>query len=307
LKVTLASSSEVSIPILNYLFRSSANELVSVITNPDKATGRGQGISANKVANWCEEFKVEVDKPGNNAELLQSLERRNPELLITVAYGHILKNEVLNKPKFGCINLHYSLLPAYRGAAPVQWAILNGDVITGVTVFKLDAGMDTGPIYTQKELAIAPTESTMELLSKLNLLGVEMIDETLEMIADSKLPIAQSNLGISQAPKFVKSDGKINWNTGSNVIYNQFRALAHNPGVFTLYKDQKLRINTMVATDSSPGPLSPGEFVVLKDELVVGTGDGYLRISSLTPEGRKVMNGKDFFNGLADKKVVHFG
>jgi methionyl-tRNA formyltransferase len=307
LKVTLASSSEVSIPVLNYLYSSPDIELISVITNPDKATGRGQGISSNKVANWCEEFNVVVDKPTDPKELLDCVETRNPELLITVAYGHILKNEVLEKPKFGSINLHYSMLPAYRGAAPVQWAILNGDEITGVTVFKLDAGMDTGPIYVQKEMAIAPNDSTVELLSKLNSLGVDLIAETLKMIDNGILPTTQSDVGISNAPKFAKNDGEVNWSKDSKAIYNQFRALASNPGVFTFYKDQKIRINKMVLQNSTTDPLATGEFVVFEDDLVVGTGGGYLLITSLTPEGRKVMNGKDFYNGLQDKKENHFG
>jgi len=307
LKVTLASSSEVSIPVLNYLYSSPDIELISVITNPDKATGRGQGISSNKVANWCEEFNVVVDKPTDPKELLDCVETRNPELLITVAYGHILKNEVLNKPKFGSINLHYSMLPSYRGAAPVQWAILNGDEITGVTVFKLDAGMDTGPIYVQKEMAIAPNDSTVELLSKLNSLGVDLIAETLKMIDNGILPTTQSDVGISNAPKFAKNDGEVNWSKDSKAIYNQFRALASNPGVFTFYKDQKIRINKMVLQNSTTDPLATGEFVVFEDDLVVGTGSGYLLITSLTPEGRKVMNGKDFYNGLQDKKENHFG
>ena len=307
MKVTLASSSEVSIPVLNYLYSSPDIELISVITNPDKATGRGQGISSNKVANWCEEFNVVVDKPTDPKELLDCVETRNPELLITVAYGHILKNEVLNKPKFGSINLHYSMLPSYRGAAPVQWAILNGDEITGVTVFKLDAGMDTGPIYVQKEMAIAPNDSTVELLSKLNSLGVDLIAETLKMIDNGILPTTQSDVGISNAPKFAKNDGEVNWSKDSKAIYNQFRALASNPGVFTFYKDQKIRINKMVLQNSTTDPLATGEFVVFEDDLVVGTGSGYLLITSLTPEGRKVMNGKDFYNGLQDKKENHFG
>jgi methionyl-tRNA formyltransferase len=307
LKVTLASSSEVSIPVLNYLHSSPDIELISVITNPDKATGRGQGVSSNKVANWCEEFNVVVDKPTDPKELLDCVETRNPELLITVAYGHILKNEVLEKPKFGSINLHYSMLPAYRGAAPVQWAILNGDEITGVTVFKLDAGMDTGAIYVQKELAIAPNDSTVELLSKLNSLGVDLINETLKMIDNGILPTTQSDVGISNAPKFAKNDGEVNWSKDSKAIYNQFRALASNPGVFTFYKDQKVRINEMVLQSSTTDSLATGEFVVFEDDLVVGAGSGYLLITSLTPEGRKVMNGKDFYNGLQDKKENHFG
>ncbi|NBU93829.1 MAG: methionyl-tRNA formyltransferase, partial [Actinobacteria bacterium] len=147
MKVLLASSSEVSIDVLNFLQSKKGVELKCVVTNPDKATGRGQSISQNRVAQWCEENQVEVKKVKDNGEFFEIVKNFGIELVITVAYGHILNESLLTAPKYGCINLHYSLLPKYRGAAPVQWAILNGEDKTGVTVFKLDSGMDTGPIY----------------------------------------------------------------------------------------------------------------------------------------------------------------
>ena len=307
MKVVLASSSEVSIPVLNYLHNTPGIDLLSVITNPDKATGRGQVLASNHVAQWCEELKVAVAKPVDHAELLKTVEEIKPDLLITVAYGHILKEEVLNKPKFGAINLHYSLLPAYRGAAPVQWAILNGEKITGVSVFKLDAGMDTGPVYVQRSLEVGENDSTSDLLEKLNAIGVDLISETLKLIEEGKSPTEQSDLGISYAPKFAKADGAVDWHKTASEIFNQFRALSDNPGVFTSYNGLKIRLNQLSIADPDTNSLSPGNFSSSAGNLIVGTANGSILVSLLTPEGRKIMSGIDFYNGLQDKKVVHFG
>ena len=307
MKVLLASSSDVSIPVLDYLHNSTEIELLAVITNPDKATGRGQEMAANKVAQWCTEFGVAVEKPSSHEELLKCVERGKPDLLITVAYGHILKEAVINLPKFGAINLHYSLLPAYRGAAPVQWAILNGEKTTGVSVFKLDSGMDTGPIYLQRSVEIEQNDTTSNLLSKLNIVGVELIKETLKLIAAGVSPASQSKNGISFAPKFTKIDGAVDWHKSAEEIFNKYRALSDNPGVFTTYIGSKVRLNQIAMVDIVIAALSPGVFSNIEGNLIVGTGKGALLISSLTPEGRKVMSGIDFYNGLQDKKVDHFG
>ena len=303
----LASSSEVAIPVLDFLHNSTEIELLSVITNPDKATGRGRELVANKVAQWCTEFGVAVEKPSSPEELFGCVKKLNPDLLITVAYGHILKERVLNQPRFGAINLHYSLLPAYRGAAPVQWAILNGEKKTGVSVFKLDAGMDTGPIYVQRSVEIEPNESTLDLIVKLNIVGVELISETIKLIVDGVSPTPQSKFGISFAPKFVKADGALDWNKSAEEIFNKYRALSDNPGVYTTYIGSKVRLNQIAMVDIEIAALSPGVFSNIEGNLIVGTGKGALLISLLTPEGRKVMSGIDFYNGLPDKKVDHFG
>lgn len=307
MKVVLASSSGVSIPVLNSLKDSNDVELISVITNPDKATGRGQEMRENAVAMWCNEYDIAVDKPQNSEELLDCVTVRDPELLITVAFGHILKTEVLSKPKFGAINLHYSLLPAYRGAAPVQWAIINGEDVTGVTVFKLDAGMDTGPIYVQKKLTLDLTDSTATLIAKLNVLGVDSVMKSIELIKKGEIPSPQSDSGISYAPKFTKSDGEINWSDSAVSIFNRFRALSENPGVFTQYHGQKIRVNQLSTGDFDSYALKPGKFVVNESDLIIGTSHGCLSISKLTPEGRKIMSGSDFFNGLTNKQVDFFG
>lgn len=304
MKLAVASSSEVSLPVLNFLKTHKDYDLQLVITNPDKPTGRGRLISPNAVSSWCSENEILVAKPIDNQGLLSILSQSELDLLITVAYGHILQDEVLNKPKHGAINLHYSLLPKYRGAAPVQHAILNGDKKSGVTVFKLDAGMDSGPIYTQQELEIEPTETTQQLLSRLNIVGVDLINQTLKMISEGAQPIPQSQSGISFAPKLTKADGQINWQSSAENIFNQYRALGTNPGVFTLHSDVKIKISQMNKVNSDA--LAPGAFSVLNDALLVGTQSNDLMINYLIPEGRKEMSGKDFYNGLREKAQRSF-
>jgi len=302
-KLAVASSSEVSLPVLNFL-ANNKYELELVITNPDKATGRGRVITPNAVSAWCAENKIPVSKPSNEQELLAIFNQNNIDLLITVAYGHILKAELLSKPRFGAINLHYSLLPKYRGAAPVQHAILNGDKKTGVTVFKLDAGMDSGPIYVQQEIEIKSSETTPQLIARLNIIGVDLIEKTLKMISEGVQPKAQPETNITFAPKFSKSDGEINWQSSSEEIFNQYRALESNPGVYTTHNEIKIKISTM--KEESTEILAAGVFSVVDESLLVGTKTNDLRIDYLIPEGRKVMSGKDFFNGLQEKAQRSF-
>ena len=300
----LASSSEVSIEVLNYLFSEKKVELKCVVTNPDKATGRGREFIQNKVANWCDDKKVNVKKVENNSQFIEIVNDFDIDLIITVAYGHILKDELIHLPKYGCINLHYSLLPKYRGAAPVQWAIINGDQTTGVTVFQLDSGMDTGPIYLQQELEIRPNEVTNDLIGRLNLVGVDLIGQTLELIASGAKPVPQPTEGASIAPKFKKEDGALNWNLSAIDIYNRYRAIGENPGVYTHFLDNKVKINHMriLNTDS----LTAGAFQLINGELTVGTNTLDIAIENLTPAGRKMMSGNDFINGLTSKESLNF-
>ena len=300
----LASSSEVSIEVLNYLLSEKKVELKCVVTNPDKATGRGQEFIQNKVANWCDDKKVIVKKIENNSQFIEVVKDFKIDLIITVAYGHILKDELLHLPQYGCINLHYSLLPKYRGAAPVQWAILNGEQTTGVTVFQLDSGMDTGSIYLQQELEIRPNEMTNDLIGRLNLVGVDLIGQSLDLIASGAKPVPQPMEGASTAPKFKKEDGALNWKLSAIDIYNRYRAIGENPGVYTYFGDNKVKINNMSILNTDL--LTAGAFKLINGKLTVGTNTFDILIENLTPAGRKMMTGNDFINGLATKDSLNF-
>ena len=304
LKVCIASSSLVSQAAIEAFNESSEVDLVCIISNPDKPTGRGQAFTANPLAQWANSSGLTVHKPQTDEEIAKILIESGIELLITIAYGHILSASVLEVPSYGCLNLHFSLLPKYRGAAPVQWALLNGDIKTGVTVFKLEAGMDTGPIFVQKEFPISEHDTTQLLLDKLTPIGVESLQESVAMLCNGQQPEPQDSASSSQAPKIMKDEGRINWQMSAATIYNQYRAIGENPGLFTELSGNRIRINEIAIDKDQRYPV--GGINLMGNKLVVGTGDFAIEIKSLTPQGRKPMSGIDFYNGLRDKSGLKF-
>ena len=301
LKVCVASSSLVAQYAIESLKKTANIDLVCIISNPDKPAGRGQALTENLLAQWANQVGMTVKKPINDAEVSRILIEDKIDLLITIAYGHILSGSVLEIPTYGCINLHFSLLPKYRGAAPVQWALLNGDNETGVSVFKLEIGMDTGPIFAQKAVPISDQDTTTSLLSKLIPVGVELIDDAIFMLENNQPPKIQDTTLASMAPKIKKDDGRINWQMPASSIYNQYRALGENPGVFTELAGGRIRINQIAQEEGERFPI--GSIHLVASRLLVGTSDSSLEVISLTPEGRKPMSGIDFYNGLRNHTV----
>jgi len=304
LKVCIASSSLVSQAAIEAFNKSSEVDLVCIISNPDKPTGRGQAFTANPLAQWASSSGLTVHKPQTDEEIAKILIERGIDLLITIAYGHILSASVLEVPSHGCLNLHFSLLPKYRGAAPVQWALLNGDTKTGVTVFRLEAGMDTGPIFVQKEFPISVLDTTQSLLNKLTPIGVESLQESVAMLRNGQQPKPQDSASASKAPKILKDEGRINWQMPAATIYNQYRAIGENPGLFTDLLGSRIRINEICVDKNEGYPF--GSIYLVDNKLVVGTSDFGIEIKSLTPQGRKPMSGIDFYNGLRDKSGLKF-
>jgi len=304
LRIAIASSSLVSTDAIETLAQWPQVEIISIISNPDKASGRGLKLSENSLAQWASSKGLNVDKPGSQLELIDSLKMNKIDLLITIAYGHILSLEALETPTYGCINLHFSILPKYRGAAPVQWALLNGDTTTGVTVFNLDQGMDTGPILRQQMIEIDKDDSTNSLLKKLSLLSGALLKDSITGISNGEKGSPQLNTDASLAPKISKEDGRINWSSSASQIYNQYRALFENPGVYTQLNGERVRINKLVKTNQ---PLKGEGDCSLQDaRLLVATKDFAIELLSVTPEGRKEMTGIDFFNGLKSKTGITF-
>jgi methionyl-tRNA formyltransferase len=301
LKVCVASSSLVAQSAIESLKKNANIDLVCIISNPDKPAGRGQALTENLLAQWANQVGMTVKKPINDAEVSRILIEDKIDLLITIAYGHILSGSVLEIPTYGCINLHFSLLPKYRGAAPVQWALLNGDNETGVSVFKLEIGMDTGPIFAQKAVPISDQDTTTSLLSKLIPVGVELIDDAIFMLENNQPPKVQDTTLASMAPKIKKDEGRINWQMPASSIYNQYRALGENPGVFTELAGSRIRINQIAQEEGERFPI--GSIHLVGSRLLVGTSDSSLEVISLTPEGRKPMSGIDFYNGLRNHTV----
>jgi methionyl-tRNA formyltransferase len=306
LKVVVASSSPVAIPLISALNASSTHQLLGLLTNPDKATGRGMHVVANELATWAESLGLNVQKPENNDELKKVIENIKPEIVITIAYGRIIPLDLLELPKSGWINVHFSLLPRWRGAAPVQWAILTGDKQTGITVFKLDKGMDTGPVYLEQVTPINDNENSDELLKRLSQIGSDLVIKSLELISDGVIPKPQASNGITLAPKISKNDGKIDWQQSSNQVVNRFRALSSNPGVWSLLGELRIKIDALVAS-SFVDQIKPADIVINGERLFVGVLDGVIEILILTPAGRSQMSAAEFIRGLPSKEGLQLG
>jgi methionyl-tRNA formyltransferase len=306
LKVVVASSSPVAIPLISALNASSTHQLIGLLTNPDKATGRGMHVVANDLATWAESLGLNIQKPENNDELKKVIENIKPEIVITIAYGRIIPLDMLELPKSGWINVHFSLLPRWRGAAPVQWAIINGDKQTGITVFKLDKGMDTGPVYLEQVIPINDNENSDELLRRLSLIGSDLAIKSLELISDGVDPKPQASTGITLAPKISKNDGKIDWRQSSDQVVNRFRALSSNPGVWSLLGELRIKIDALVAC-SLVDQIKPADIVINGERLFVGVLDGVIEILILTPAGRSQMSAAEFIRGLTSREGLQLG
>lgn len=291
MKVAVAASPEVAIPTLDWLLKS-PHSLDLIITRPDSALGRGRELTSTPVATWANQHEIEVYKPATAKDFDDRL--TSYDLVITIGYGLILPQYLLDQPKHGFINLHFSLLPQLRGAAPAQRAIINGLSVTGITVFKLDAGMDTGPIYLQRTYQIPHELTAGELLLNLAQLGPEAISETLELIASGTQPVPQSDDGASVAAKLSKEEARINWQDSAEVNVNKIHGFAPNPSATTNFRGQSLKISrARVSTDS----LQVGEIQFANNQLLVGTGSTALELIEVTPAGKKSMSAAAWANG----------
>jgi len=304
MQLSLASSSLVSLPVLNAILESE-HTLVSVITNPDKATGRGKAVVPNELAAWATDKGLPVAKPADTSDLNRHLLDAQPQCIVTVAYGRIIPVELLHGPRFGWINLHFSLLPKLRGAAPVQWALLNGDTHTGFTIFKLDKGMDTGPTYIQEELAIAEDDTTDTLLEKLGHSGARAIMDLLPVIGKTRAT-PQPLTGATLAPKITKDQGRIVWGNPTEQILRQSRALESRPGIWTTFAGERISLHSLreAITPNSLG--KPGDIELSGDQLLIRTLDSVLSVAEVTPAGKKRMKAADFGRGARLDSGSHF-
>jgi methionyl-tRNA formyltransferase len=292
----VASSSLIAMPIIEAIL-ASEHTLASVISTPDSKSGRGQVETPTPLASWSEERGYLVAKPFDTPSLNQHLLAAQPQLIITASYGRMIPVEVLHGPRFGWLNVHFSLLPRWRGAAPVQWALLEGDAVTGISIFKLDKGMDTGPIYMQEEVEIGLNDTTEILLERMSHLAGNRIMEVVESIRKGTKPVAQSTAGITLAPKISKEMAKIDWREGADSILRKVRALGDRPGVWSTYKEERIALHAIRESLLQNTLKKAGEIQLVENELLIRCGDSVLSISELTPAGKKRMSGGDFARG----------
>ena len=301
MRLCVAATPKVAIPTLDYLLLSN-HELISVITQPDRPSGRGQKSRESEVSQWAAQNNVTCHKPQGEQETLAAL--IDADLLLTIGYGVILPTSVISLPTHGSINLHFSLLPRWRGAAPVQRAIEAGDSVSGVTVFALDEGMDTGPIYLEKRFALDADITSDELLNELADLGVEAVAQTLTLIEQGVRPHAQSSEGATRAMKISKGDAQIDWNQSAEVISQKIRAFTSNPGAWTNFRESTLKVFTPTITDF---PLPPGELLLKEKKLYIGTSTFALEIGEVQPSGKALMPASSWVNGVRLDSGERFG
>lgn len=296
MRLAVAATPDVAIPTLEYLY-SGKDSLVRVFTTEDKGVGRGRTLTPTDVALWANEHGVECIKVGKASEMADHLS--DIDCVITVAFGILLPEEILSIPTHGFINLHFSLLPAWRGAAPVQRAIENGDEKLGISVFLLDKGMDTGPIFVQSSFPRDLSMRSKEALEFLGEQGVALIAKTLEDISSGVAPVEQSPLGVSLAKKLSKSEALINWHLSSLVIDRKISAFYPNPIAFTNFRGEILKITrSRMSNDLSIDlALNVGELMVEKNRVLIGTGDQPLEIVQIIPQGKSEMKATDWARG----------
>ena len=291
MRIGVAATPDVAIPTLNWLLQSD-HEIALIITQPDRPAGRGQVLQQTLVADWGQGHQIPVIKPESSQELLGTID--DLDLVLTIGYGVLLPESILSLPKHGFLNLHFSLLPAYRGAAPAQRALQNGDLVTGVTVFQLDKGMDTGPIFAQQSINIDPSWRSFELLQHLSHLGPDVVQKSFDMIQNGESSKNQEGLA-TNAPKISKSEAKIDFTQDSVKIANAIRAFTYEPGAWTLWKGESFKI---CATKVSNGPSGkPGQISVIDKSVVVATGSGTLELLRVIPSGKKEMDAIDWARG----------
>ena len=301
MRLCVAATPKVAIPTLDYLLLSN-HELISVITQPDRPSGRGQKSRESEVSQWAAQNNVICHKPQGVQETLAALVEA--DLLLTIGYGVILPMSVISLPTHGAINLHFSLLPRWRGAAPVQRAIEAGDSVSGVTVFALDEGMDTGPIYLEKRFALDADITSDELLNELADLGVEAVAQTLTLIEQGVRPHAQSSEGATRAMKISKGDAQIDWNQSAEFISQKIRAFTSNPGAWTNFRESTLKVFTPTIADFR---LPPGELLLKEKRLYIGTATFALEIGEVQPSGKALMPASSWVNGIRLNSGERFG
>jgi len=290
---------EFALPSLEKLIK---NEypVVAVVTQPDRPKGRGKQLVAPAVKIAAASYNIPVLQPARikDPSFLETLKRISPDMIVVAAFGQILPKAILDFPPLGCINVHPSLLPKYRGAAPINWALIQGETRTGVTIMYMDEGLDTGDILLQEETPINPDETFGHLHDRLSTLGADLLLNTIQLLETNQAPRKpQENSPSSYAPMLKKEDGLIRWNEDVSSIVNRIRGLSPSPGAYTFLDGKTLKIFVAAGTEQAASG-QPGQLGALTDQgLQVTAGNGYIYLKDIQMENRKRMNVSDFLRG----------
>jgi len=298
--IVFMGTPDFSVPCLETLHRS-RHRVVQVVTQPDRPRGRGRRVYPPPVKATALKLGLPVIQPEKIkiAEFTDTLTRLHPDLMVVVAYGRILPKAVLEIPAEGCINVHASLLPRYRGSAPIHWAIINGETETGITTILMDEGMDTGDILLTATEPIGPDDTAATLHDRLADLGAKVLKQTLDRMADRRLtPMPQMHDQATLAPMLKKEDGRIDWHQPAKVISDRIRGMNPWPGTFTFYDDRRLKIFKAVALPAAGKAVTPGTVVTgFPDELRVATGNGVLSVLQIQGESGNRLTISAFLRG----------
>jgi len=314
LRIVFCGTPQFAVSTLKRLLATPDFHLLAVITQPDRPRGRGQEVSASPVKEVALAAHLPVHQPEKirAPELQQLLTELAPDVTVIIAYGQIIPGQLLAIPKYGWINLHASLLPKYRGAAPINWAIANGETRTGLTTMRINVGMDSGDILLQRQMEIGPAESASELAMRMSEAGAPLMEETLRGLAAGKIiPRPQDHTQATLAPMLKKEDGRIDWTSAAQEIYNRMRGFAPWPGAYTIFRGQTCHLWGEPVAQAASLPAEnrgdpsftaavavPGSLFGAKNQWFVSCGRGsFLRLHSVKLEGRKQISIAEFVNG----------
>ncbi len=312
MRVALFGSPTFALPVLDALL--SRHEVVLVVAQPDKPAGRGNKLTAPPVAARARELGVRLEQPPrlkHNEDFLELIRKLDLDIAITAAYGKILPQTLLDIPKHGFLNVHASLLPKYRGAAPIQWALINGETETGVSIMQTEAGLDTGPVRLVRKLDIDPDDTSLTLFDKLSVLGAEALTDALDKLERGELRSRpQNDTQATHAPMLAKYDGRIRWNESAAQIYDRYRGVFAWPGSSTAYNGKTLKVAQLspVKTSTKTSGGAPGEIIALAPEgITVACAKGAVLLRTVQPAGKPKMPAYDWANGYGVRVGVCLG
>ncbi len=297
MKIIFFGNADFGIPTLDSIFSSSKHTLLSVVTNPDKKAGRGKNNTSTPIKIWATENHVNISEISNLKDpiFLKSLENSNADLFIVIAY-RILPNKIFEIPKYGTMNLHASLLPKYRGAAPIQRALLNGEKNTGISTFIINDKVDKGKIILQEKTSISDKDNYSSLYTKLSDMGSNLVLKSI-MQLEQGIPLKEQNKKTKYAKKIDKNELKINWNNNALDIINKVRAFSLSPGAYSTFKNKRIKILDADISDLDLRDLNQGDIFINQNQLYVKSNNYAVKINLLKPEGKQIMTSTDFVNG----------
>ena len=299
MRLVFAGTPEPALPSLRRLIESPRHDVVAVLTRPDAVAGRRGRAAPSPVAQVAAEHGIPILRPArpNSGEFVAELAELAPDCCAVVAYGALLGEALLAVPAHGWVNLHFSLLPAWRGAAPVQAALAAGDTVTGATTFQIERSLDSGPVYGVVTETIRPTDTAGELLGRLSVAGAGLLEATMDGIAEQKLTaVPQPAEGVSVAPKVTVDHARIRWDLPAHVVDRRIRAVTPNPGAWTMIGDLRVKVGPVTVPEQAP-ELEPGRMQVSKRHVWVGTGSAPVQLGSVQPPGKKAMAAADWARG----------